>query len=288
MITYLRTSLFKSEAQTLVNPVNCVGVMGKGLAASFRDRFPGMFVRYKEICENGLLDVGKLWLWKDADQWVLNFPTKRHWRNPSELTFIELGLRKFVDTFEQRGITEVAFPRLGCGNGGLDWSQVGPLMERYLKPLPIPIYIHDFEAAIGEPEHIESLPTTGGRSFPIFWEDLRFLLSKREEFTTFGTGAKYVAFAADDSIEIQRGNGKAVTFTKDEMFEVWAALMRGVMTRSKLIGRAHDEAYYIFPILARLPYVRPLQAERAGSSAAIGLRMISRSSPSPLRLATGG
>lgn len=90
MLTYLRASLFKSDAQTLVNPVNCVGVMGKGLAADFRKRYPEMFARYRELCENQLLDIGKLWLWKSETQWVMSFPTKRHWRSPSKLEFIEL------------------------------------------------------------------------------------------------------------------------------------------------------------------------------------------------------
>ena len=71
-----------------------------------------------------------------------NFPTKKHWRKPSKLAYIDNGLKKFVDQYEERGIWEIAFPRLGCGNGGLDWADVAPLMEHHLKPLPIPVYIH--------------------------------------------------------------------------------------------------------------------------------------------------
>src|SRR5690606_34022385 len=112
---------------------------------------------YKRICDEGLLEPGKWWLWQGSDQWVLNFPTKKQWRSPSRLEWMEMGLEKFVANYQVRGITEIAFPRLGCGNGGLDWNDVKPLMESYLSPLPIPVYIHDFEVNIGLPEHLERL-----------------------------------------------------------------------------------------------------------------------------------
>ena len=129
MIIYHRTSLLKSTSQTVVNTVNCVGVMGKGLAAAFKKQYPEMFERYKNICDQKLLDVGKLWLWKGPDQWVLNFPTKKHWRSPSQIEWIEAGLQKFVDHYERQGIKEIAFPKLGCGNGNLDWDIVLSLIH---------------------------------------------------------------------------------------------------------------------------------------------------------------
>jgi O-acetyl-ADP-ribose deacetylase (regulator of RNase III) len=96
--------------------------MGKGLAASLKDRDPDMFKAYKRICDQKLLDIGQLWLWRSTPQWVLNFPTKKHWRRPSSLAYVEAGLKKFVAHFEAKGIREIAFPRLGCGNGGLSPS----------------------------------------------------------------------------------------------------------------------------------------------------------------------
>jgi O-acetyl-ADP-ribose deacetylase (regulator of RNase III) len=122
--------------------------MGKGLAAEFKRRYPEMFTAYQRLCQDGKLEIGKLWLWKANDQWVLNFPTKKHWRNPSKLSYVEAGLKKFLAEYERRGIREISFPRLGCGNGGLDWQDVKPLMEQYLRRLPIPAYIHDFEKDI--------------------------------------------------------------------------------------------------------------------------------------------
>jgi O-acetyl-ADP-ribose deacetylase (regulator of RNase III) len=152
MLIYHRTNLLDSNAQTLVNTVNCVGVMGKGIALEFKQRYPDMFKAYKRICDAGELEIGKLWLWSGRDQWVLNFPTKKHWRHPSKVEWIEAGLDKFVTEYVRRGITDISFPRLGCGNGGLNWErQVRPVMERYLAPLPINVYIHDFTKDVGLP-----------------------------------------------------------------------------------------------------------------------------------------
>lgn len=137
-------NLFDSRCQTLVNTVNCVGVMGKGIALEFKRRYPAMFEVYRRICQQGLLEVGKLQLWKGTDHWVLNFPTKQHWRNPSQTEWIESGLKKFADTYRQKGITSIAFLMLGCRNGGLDKDVVLPLMLRYLERcegLEVEVYV---------------------------------------------------------------------------------------------------------------------------------------------------
>jgi O-acetyl-ADP-ribose deacetylase (regulator of RNase III) len=142
MLIYRQTHLLESDAQTLVNPINCVGVMGKGLARAFKEREPEMFATYKRICEQKLLAPDKLWLWYGAASLILNFPTKQHWRNPSKLEWIEAGLEEFVRRYQELGIIEISFPQLGCGNGGLRWDDVRPLMEKHLGSLPIQIYIH--------------------------------------------------------------------------------------------------------------------------------------------------
>lgn len=146
MILYLTTDLFKFPAQTLVNPVNTVGVMGKGLAKRFKVRFPEMYNEYRNLCMDGKLVTGKLFVYHVSNgtgQIVVNFPTKYNWRNPSKIEYIEAGLQEFVRVYGDHKIRTVSFPMLGCGNGGLDWKrQVGPMMERYLKDLPIPVYIH--------------------------------------------------------------------------------------------------------------------------------------------------
>lgn len=143
MISYVSGNLFQSPAQVLVNTVNTVGVMGKGIAFDFKRLFPEMYQQYRELCEQNQFKIGMLWLYKSPNKWVLNFPTKKHWRHPSHVEYIEAGLQKFVNSYTNLGIHSIAFPSLGCGNGQLDFeTQVKPLMEKYLRNLPIEVFIY--------------------------------------------------------------------------------------------------------------------------------------------------
>lgn len=146
-ITFVKGNIFNTKAQTIVNTVNCVGVMGKGIALVYKLRYPYMFDIYYDYCKRHLIGIGKLWLYKGKpfDPWVLNFPTKIHWKYPSKLEYIEAGLKKFVETYKDRGITSVAFPLLGVNNGGLDKDVVVNLMTHHLKgcDIPVEIYLYD-------------------------------------------------------------------------------------------------------------------------------------------------
>ncbi|MCR5824301.1 MAG: macro domain-containing protein [Lachnospiraceae bacterium] len=153
MLKYVEGNLFGSPAQVLVNTVNTVGVMGKGIALEFKKRYPEMFNEYKEQCDKHRLVVGKLMLWYEPDHWLLLFPTKEHWRNPSKLEYIEKGLMAFTRKYADYNISSIAFPKLGCGNGELDWNDVKPLMEKYLKDLPIDVFIYLGLGETQKPEH---------------------------------------------------------------------------------------------------------------------------------------
>lgn len=142
MIEYVDGDLFHSPATVLVNPVNTQGVMGKGLALAFKNIYPRMFEDYQKACGAGAFSIGQLMLFREADYSILLFPTKKSWRQPSRLEYIEAGLEKFVRVYESLGISSIAFPKLGCGYGDLDWAEVQPLMERYLSSLSIPVYIY--------------------------------------------------------------------------------------------------------------------------------------------------
>jgi O-acetyl-ADP-ribose deacetylase (regulator of RNase III) len=133
--------IFDSQAHTLVNTVNCKGVMGKGLALEFARRYPDMYHEYREICARHALRPGILHLYKNSHPWILNFPTKDHWRSPSRIDYIRNGLQFFVEHYSEWRVDSIAFPRLGCGNGGLAWSEVEPIMLEYLDPLPIAVDI---------------------------------------------------------------------------------------------------------------------------------------------------
>lgn len=147
-IKFINGNIFNTKAQVIVNTVNCVGVMGKGVALVFKLRYPKMFDVYQEYCEKKYIGIGKLWLYKaETDKpWVLNFPTKFHWKYPSKIEYIEKGLIKFVETYKEKDIRTIAFPLLGTHNGGLDKQEVKNLMIKYLsKCTDISIEIYEYD-----------------------------------------------------------------------------------------------------------------------------------------------
>ena len=150
MLRILKGNLFTSQCQTLVNTVNCAGVMGAGIALEFKLRYPRMFSEYEAYCSSEKLDVGKLWLYKSGAEgepghWVLNFPTKRHWKNPSKPEYLHAGLRNFADTYRRRGIESAAFPILGAQNGGLDEAESISIMVGHLYRCDIDIEIYRYD-----------------------------------------------------------------------------------------------------------------------------------------------
>lgn len=143
MITVKIGNLFESSASTWVNTVNCVGVMGKGIALEFKKHFPAMFKDYVKRCNAGQVKLGQPYHFSNLfGASIVNFPTKKHWRSTSRLQDIEQGLDYFMANYQVWGIQSIAFPPLGCGNGGLDWADVGPLMYSKLKNLSIPVEIY--------------------------------------------------------------------------------------------------------------------------------------------------
>ncbi|MGS6395924.1 macro domain-containing protein [Pseudomonas aeruginosa] len=142
MIRVLIGDIFQSDAQTLVNTVNCVGVMGKGVALEFKKRWPRMMQDYAERCKEKRVKPGEPYLYSDIfGTSIVNFPTKDHWRSASRLSDIEKGLSIFIESYKIWNVTSVAFPPLGCGNGGLEWEIVGPIMYKMLSKLDIPVEI---------------------------------------------------------------------------------------------------------------------------------------------------
>lgn len=143
MIKVKTGDILKSSAQTLVNTVNCVGVMGKGIALEFKNRFPEMFKDYEQRCARKEVVLGKPYLYKSLfPPWILNFPTKGHWRSVSNLQDIIRGLGFLINHYKDWGVTSIAVPPLGCGHGQLEWRIVGPTLYRYLSKLEIPVELY--------------------------------------------------------------------------------------------------------------------------------------------------
>lgn len=144
MIEYRKGDLLKADVEALVNTVNCVGVMGKGIALQFKQKFPDNFRQYKRVCDRGDLEPGTLFvhdrgeLFGDSGgpRYIINFPTKTHWKKPSKLEYIASGMDALIDEMQARGVESIALPPLGCGNGGLDWSEVRAIIESHAKRVP--------------------------------------------------------------------------------------------------------------------------------------------------------
>lgn len=242
MITYLEGDLFSSPAQTLVNTVNTVGVMGKGIALEFRKRYPAMYKQYKEYCDHGSLTVGKLMLWRDEpDHWLLMFPTKTTWRKPSDLSYIDAGLKKFADTYTDKGITSAAFPRLGCGNGGLDWKDVKPLMEKYLEPLSIPCYVYLKKLGFTSEEHHDIAGTeiwmrrnAADMSYSAVKEDIIEHCSRLSY--QFTCNNELFSGRWDNGLEISDSKGTVAVFSEDDVHRCW-----DILTAKKIIEEGSDQ-----------------------------------------------
>lgn len=172
MIRYTTGNVLDAEAQALVNTVNCVGVMGRGIALQFKSAFPGNFKAYAAACAQQAVQPGRMFVYDTGEltspRYIINFPTKRHWRGKSRIEDIAAGLEALVVEVRQRDIHSVAVPPLGSGLGGLDWAEVRPLIERAMSRLPdveITVYEPGGPAQDNRPNRSTSVPRmTPGRA----------------------------------------------------------------------------------------------------------------------------
>ena len=266
MILYVSASFFQSPAQVLVNTVNTVGVMGKGIALEFKKLYPDMFREYQKLCEAGQLAVGKLWLYKSANKWVLNFPTKEHWRNPSRLEYIEAGLEAFKRSYARWGIHSIAFPALGCGHGRLDFeTQVQPVMHRYLASLPIEVFIYptnrdDIVAEHEQPDAMREWLRNEPRSLPFaeVWDDIKDLLEKNSAFETHTRGTPFTVHVSEEpkGIIVTPHDGSRSHIAYEAILGFWQQLRdHGFTRRSTVPGITSKQLAYLIPVFARLPFV---------------------------------
>lgn len=162
MLQIMRGNLLTADAEALVNTVNCVGYMGKGIALQFKKAFPENSTAYQKACRAGFVQPGKMLTFETSSmlrpRYIINFPTKRHWRGKSRYEDIEAGLRSLVSEVKRLGIRSIAVPPLGCGLGGLDWKKVRPMIEAAFAGAP-DVRVMLFEPA-GAPE--ASLPIHDG------------------------------------------------------------------------------------------------------------------------------
>ncbi len=147
MIRFVKGDIFKSEAEALVNSVNTVGVMGKGVALQFRERFPENYRLYKAACKRGEVTIGKMFVTNTNSlvnpKWIINFPTKKHWMHRSSYSYIEKGLDDLIRVIRELNIKSIAIPPLGAGQGGLKWEKVKEIIKEKLQSLDIDIEVYE-------------------------------------------------------------------------------------------------------------------------------------------------
>ncbi len=140
MTELTRGNILQADAEALVNTVNCVGVMGKGIALQFKHAFPENFEAYAEACRNHEVRLGHMFIVPTGrmvnPKYIVNFPTKQHWKGKSNLKDIEAGLTSLIQEVKHLGIHSIAIPPLGCGLGGLEWAKVGSLIKSAFDKIP--------------------------------------------------------------------------------------------------------------------------------------------------------
>lgn len=196
MLKFIKGNLLESEAEALVNTVNTVGVMGKGIALQFKNQFPENYKTYYKACKNNELNIGDLLVTEEysllnGKKIIINFPTKTDWRKPSEYAYVEKGIIKLVDLIKEKDIKSIAIPPLGAGNGGLDWIKVRHLMEFYLRDLDIDITIFQPNNAIEEVLKKERVKLTPARAMLL---SVLFDLVKNGEFVSEFSAEKVAYF----------------------------------------------------------------------------------------------
>ena len=214
MITFTSGDITEADAEALVNTVNCVGVMGRGIALQFKRRYPGNFRAYAAACNRGDVEPGRVFVFETGQltnpRYIINVPTKRHWRAKSRLEDIESGLQALAEAISTRHIHSVAIPPLGCGMGGLDWNEVRPRIEAALRAVP------DVRALVfeptGAPEQLptaaEAPPMTAGRASLIGLLD-RYLRGSFEPSATLLELHKLLYFLQESGHDMRLRYAKA-------------------------------------------------------------------------------
>lgn len=196
MIQFKQANLLESDAQAIVNTVNTVGIMGKGIALQFKNQYPQNYKLYAAACKAKEVVVGKMFVTEETSllggkKIIINFPTKTDWRKPSEYSYIENGLQDLVKVIEDKNIKSIAIPPLGAGNGGLDWNKVKELIEQHLSHLDCEVQIYQPNAIIQEALKKERVKLTPARAMLLA---VLFDLVKNGEFVSEFTAEKIAYF----------------------------------------------------------------------------------------------
>jgi O-acetyl-ADP-ribose deacetylase (regulator of RNase III) len=292
MLITVETEIFHSPARVLVNPVNTAGVMSSGVSAEFKRFFPDAFSRYRSLCEAGQIEPGRLFFYRADFRTVLHLPIKRHWRTTSTAEIVETGLQKLAAIWADQGIHTLAIPRFA--EGELDWDTViRPMLEIYLAPLPIPVYLHhqsmpDTRRSIRQIDQSLNQPSQY-LPFNRIWKDLgRIVRRTYGQFTTEDHRSYTVAFqdgARYSRLVITPDGETSVSVGAPSLTELWDMLQSArMLLPSQFPSGLEAIAPYLIPLLAKTDYMRVVRAAMGDATPSAALLLTPPPDTQPRKL----
>lgn len=268
MLITVETEIFHSPSRVLVNPVNTAGVMSSGISAEFKRFFPDAFSHYRSLCEAGRMEPGRLFIYQADYRTVLHLPIKRHWRMSSTAEIVESGLQKLAAVWADQGIHALAIPRFA--EGELDWdSIIRPMLEIYLAPLPIPVYLHhqsvpDTRRSIKQIDQFVNRPSQR-LPFSRVWKELGRIVRRTYAQVTTGDGNPFTVAYQDGTrynrLVITPANEGSIGVSMASLAELWDMLqISRMLLPSQFPSGLELVAPYLLPLLAKLEYVRIVRA----------------------------
>jgi hypothetical protein len=285
MIITVYGTLFTSPAHVLVNPVNTHGSMASGLSQKFKAIFPPMFEHYSALCESDSFNIGQLLLYRNAEKWVLNFPIKRHPNAKATLETIETGLLKFVSIYADLHVGSVSFPALGVGEG-LTHDEVLPLLEGYLRPLPITAYLHINDDPFAVPLRADTLAKRlNGQlehvTFEAFWRNIVALARKTPHMMTYDNPQKMFQVATREeghrrlSLSLTPEGDETHFLPQSVLRDLWQYVRTTVYSLPQNLPSGLDQiGACVVSLLAKLESFRPIYLQADGGQKVVGLHYV--------------